>query len=159
MIVVTTAIFIYGCDTKQPRSQTPERSTPLTIPFNEFAGATAEAGDADRHPIPPPSSRAVGDSFIHYVEHSKTQQDVIRFWFPEKPDADVMPVDYEILQSRITAPNGDQIVVDDNVAIRLVIRVFFQVHCDDYYSQSVSSFSFKRLGTEGIHQLPYPTKE
>lgn len=132
----------------------------MTIPFDEFAGATAEAGDpdADRHPFAPPSSRAVGDSFVHYVEHARTQQDIIRFWFPQKPESDVMPVDYEILQSRIAVPNGDQIVIDDEVAIRLMIRNFFQELYDDYYLQIISSFSFKRLGGEDIHQLPYPKK-
>ena len=131
-----------------------------TIVFDDFAGATAEAGqpDADSNPFAPASSRAVGDAFVHYIEHLQSQQDVIRFWFPENPDGDVMPVDYEILQASISGPNGDQVLVDDDVATKLLVRVFFQEHCQDSYSERIASFSFKRLANDKAYQIPYPAR-
>ena len=131
----------------------------MNLRFEEFAGATAEAGDPDptRNPFAPTSSKAAGDAFVHYVEHTGTKLDIIRFWFPGKPGDAVMPVEFEILQSQIDS-NGGEIVVDDEVAIQLMIRVFFQNHCGDFYSKSISSFRFKRLGDEEIVSVPYPKK-
>lgn len=131
------------------------------IPFDEFEGATAEAGDpnTEQHPFPPPSSRAVGDAFVHFVYYAETEQDIIRFWFPEQPKAGLMPVDYEILQSRIITRNSESIVIDDDVVIKLIIHAFFQQYCGNYYANSTSSFSFRRLGQGVVRQVAYPHQQ
>src|SRR5690349_11276128 len=99
--IVAAAVFVCGCNVKPPAPPVTEPSTIVTISFDDFVGTTAEAGnpDAERHPFAPASSRAAGDAFVHYIEQSKTQADVLRFWYPEAPDGRVMPVDYEILQT------------------------------------------------------------
>lgn len=129
------------------------------LPLSQFAGATAEAGDpdAERHPLPPSASRAAGDPFVHYVEHVDTGKDIIRFWYPEKPGTDVMPVDYEVLQTSIVV-DGKRVLVVDEVAAWLVVRVFFKEHCDDFYADRISAFSIKRLDGNKSHEVPYPKK-
>lgn len=157
IIIVAVAIFAYGCETNSMTTQNPEHSTAVNIQFNDFAGSTAEAGqpDAKKNPFAPATSRIVGDSFVHYIEHTKSQQDIVRFWFPETPKGTVMPVDYEILQSKISGANGEQ-VVDDEFAIKLLVRVFFQEYTQDFYTGKISNFSFQRIGSGKLQTIPYP---
>lgn len=153
-----SAAVLTGCGggTAEPQAGTQIMSP--TLPYHEFAGSSAEAGqpDAHTHPFPPASSRAAGDAFVHYLEHPATRQDVVRFWFPDNPEGEVMPVDFEVLQPTLPRPNGDALLLDDRTVAAIIVRSFFRDHTGDFYAGRIAEFSLRRIDGATTHRVPYP---
>jgi len=115
------------------------------IDFDHYEGATGEVSDR-LHPSSPENSRVKNDLFVHFIENTKTQQDAVRFWFPDEPFGTVCNVDYVILQKDS---------VDDEAAMLLIMNVFFYRMMDDKYAKKISTFSFMNLETERVYEVPY----
>ena len=79
-----------------------------------YEGATGEVGDPsfEINPSAPEHSRLSGDPFVHCMSEIDAGLEVIRFWFPEAYDTKVVPLNYEILHSKIKGIGQSKIACD-----------------------------------------------
>ena len=118
------------------------------IDFNNLEGTTAEAGvpNENMHPFAPPTSRIKSDPFIHYVETKGSGIENIRFWFSQDLESKVLTLDFQILTPSIET---------DEIAMELILKIFFIEFTDNFYSTNTSIISFKNIENDKVYEREY----
>ncbi len=128
---------------------------------SHLEGTTGSCGEPSEeiNPFAPHWSRVRRDPFVHYIEDSIEEEEIIRFWFPSEFSGTVMPVDFEILQPTVRWLDNKQLNLNVNSVINLILMVYFQEYTDNFYKNAASKISFRDLSNNNTIEVIYPEKK
>lgn len=79
-----------------------------------------------------PGAAAPGSPFVNLVFERTTEAVVIRFWCKDVPDSSELEVDFEPIVESLRWNRGHVEASSEFVAA-LIVRIFFEEHCDHWY--------------------------